>query len=493
MYDTEGAVVGGITVSNPGGDQSSLNAAQVPSNLVDGDYDTRWIDASMTSGSAVIELNLATPTQVQKYELYSGGTPEKRDPTAWTVERYNYGVWETVASPSAVVPPVSRGAIYGEYYVQAPPPLPPPPPPPNPPPDPPLPPGGPPPPPIWDAYQIVFTGIKGGTVAESPQLIQLAEIELYTAENQLVTITSAENPGGTNPSSEGPDKLIDGLAGTKWLDEAVEQPDGSLSSTVILRLQDEVRVASYKFTVASDNDRREPTSWQFGVAVADGGFVPLSTVVDGVTTDTYYAITPPPPPRSPPPPLPPPSSPPPPLPPSPPPAAPLPPSHPVARSYQFQFTALRPDQSNYDGVALAEVKLYGFDGVELPLVAAVCIGWVSLNANQDAMDAIDGDLSTKWLDGAIVSTGTSILEVTLEAEAGAAVGAYTLVTGDDVSSGKRDPVSWTFGSSEGGVFSQMDAVTLYVPAVAGLGRNEEYGRFYTIDPLAPPAILRWSA
>ena len=131
-------------------------------------------DKSMTSGSAVIELNLATPTQVAKYELYSGGTPEKRDPTAWTVERYNYGVWETVASPSAVVPPVSRGAIYGEYYVQAPPPVPPPPPPPNPPPDPPLPPGGPPPPPIWDAYQFVFTGIKGGTVAESPQLIQLA-------------------------------------------------------------------------------------------------------------------------------------------------------------------------------------------------------------------------------------------------------------------------------------------------------------------------------
>ena len=62
-------------------------------------------------------------------------------------------------------------------------------------------------------------------------------------------------------------------------------------------------------------------------------------------------------------------------------------------------------------------------GSLLPLVAAVCIGWVSLNANEDAMDAIDGDLATKWLDGAIVSTGTSILEVTLEAEAGAAVGA----------------------------------------------------------------------
>ena len=59
----------------------------------------------------------------------------------------------------------------------------------------------------------------------------------------------------------------------------------ALASTVILRLQDGVRVASYKFIVAADNDRREPTSWQFGVAGADGGFVPLSTVVDGVTTN----------------------------------------------------------------------------------------------------------------------------------------------------------------------------------------------------------------
>ena len=98
---------------------------------------------------------------------------------------------------------------------------------------------------IEDISQIETAKMKCGVVAWS-QLIQLAEIELYTAENQLVTISSAENPGGSNPSSEGPDKLIDGLTGTKWLDEAVEQSDGSLSSTVILRLQDEVRVASWR-------------------------------------------------------------------------------------------------------------------------------------------------------------------------------------------------------------------------------------------------------
>ena len=80
------------------------------------------------------------------------------------------------------------------------------------------------------------------------------------------------------------------------------------------------------------------------------------------------------------------------------------------------------------------------------------------------------------------STTCTVSVFARQVDAGAAVSSYTFVTPDEISSGKRGPVSWKFGAMEGGVFSQLDSVTNYAPAVAGLGRNEEYGRFYMVDP-----------
>ena len=69
----------------------SLNPNQVPANLVDGSTETKWVDASFSSGSSVVELTLPNPTVVKEYVFYTGADPDKRDPTGWTVERLNHG------------------------------------------------------------------------------------------------------------------------------------------------------------------------------------------------------------------------------------------------------------------------------------------------------------------------------------------------------------------------------------------------------------------
>ena len=68
----------------------SLNPNQVPANLVDGSTETKWVDASFSSGSSVVELALPNPTAVKEYVFYTGADPDKRDPTGWTVERLSH-------------------------------------------------------------------------------------------------------------------------------------------------------------------------------------------------------------------------------------------------------------------------------------------------------------------------------------------------------------------------------------------------------------------
>ena len=68
------------------------------------------------------------------------------------------------------------------------------------------------------------------------------------------------------------------------------QADGSILSTVILYLAKEVKVAKYRLVAAADNERRQPVSWEVGIAGTEGGFFPLSTVSEGSAGATYYMV-----------------------------------------------------------------------------------------------------------------------------------------------------------------------------------------------------------
>ena len=142
-------------------------------------------------------------------------------------------------------------------------------------------------------------------------------------------IVQAANPGGVSIDEQGVGNLLTDTLSSKWLDSNITQADGSILSTVILYLGKEVQVAKYRLVAAADNERRQPVSWEVGIAGTEGGFFPLSTVSEGSTGVTYYMVAPPPPPTPPPPqgarhPLPP-------LPPNAPPAPPKPPASPMSR------------------------------------------------------------------------------------------------------------------------------------------------------------------
>ena len=164
-----------------------------------------------------------------------------------------------------------------------------------------MPPGSPPPPPTYDRYQFVFTAIKGYPQVEDPRRVQLAQIELLTADNRPVDIVQAANPGGVSIDEQGAGNLLTDTLTSKWLDSNITQADGSVLSTVILYLAKEVEVTKYRLVAAADNERRQPVSWEVGIAGSEGGFFPLSTVTEGSAGVTYYMVAPPPPPPPPPP------------------------------------------------------------------------------------------------------------------------------------------------------------------------------------------------
>jgi hypothetical protein len=71
------------------------------------------------------------------------------------------------------------------------------------------------------------------------------------------------NPGGSNPSGEGPDKGYDGESSTKWLDfeSAI-----NASSTLVIAFPAPVTFDSYSWVTADDAEGRDPISWRLEVS-----------------------------------------------------------------------------------------------------------------------------------------------------------------------------------------------------------------------------------
>ena len=306
-----------------------------------------------------------------------------------------------------------------------------------------------------------------------------------------------------------PANLVDGSTDTKWTDASF----GSGSSVVELTLPNALVVKEYVFYTGADPDKRDPTGWTVerlnrGTWQTLGSLTGTPPAGRGLPYAPFNMAplpvpSPPPPPRqppcspmpspSPPPPSPPPPSPPPPSPPPippgqaprpPPPGLPPPPTSPDSKTYKFAFDELY-HGGNGDGVALAEVRLYGEGDELLAILGAQCEGCDPLDENELAMQAVDGNSATKWLDAAIANVGVSQLVITLEDSV--TVAAYTFVTADDADSCKRDPISWSFSRvGRNGEEIEIDRIQNYAPAAACLGRNAAYGMIYTVTPPAPP-------
>jgi len=295
---------------------------------------------------------------VGSYRFVAAKSTEKRDPISW---RFGYRdgsdnfVLLSEVFGATAPDPVQGQAVFYEAYptfmppsppaIPSPPTSPPPPPyhPPSVPPPlipspspqpPPLPPGEarapekpppPPPPPSATVWEFIFTGVRG----KFTDGVQLAEVYLYDADGDNLTVAIASNPGGDQSLNlfQTANKAVDGILENRWLDTSILKPDGSCcdSATLQLTLSEAASVGSYRFVAAKSTEKRDPISWRFGYRDGSDNFVLLSEVFGATAPDpvqgqaVFYEAYPtfmPPSPPSPPPPFPSP-------PPSPPPAVPI--------------------------------------------------------------------------------------------------------------------------------------------------------------------------
>ena len=195
---------------------------------------------------------------------------------------------------------------------------------------------------------------------------------------------------------------------------ASQRRRGKLFAGTIVAADAPAAVKQYELFTASTPFSRDPVSWSFGIVLAGyESLVILQNVTNAPTPGgndarftSYGNFTvlydspslPPssPPPLPPSPPALPPSPPASPSPPSLPPSMPYPPSPPMGTSYAFLFTGMEGGPFT-DAVHLSEIKLYGLDGAQLPVVRATNPGGV-FTADEGPMNLIDGNLQNKWLD-----------------------------------------------------------------------------------------------
>ena len=152
-----------LAATNPVG---SSPRQRGPANLIDGDSSTKWLDENLRDQSwlgrvttppasaihSILRLELAQPTQVLSYELFTANDQIQRDPVSWEVGYWTKaGGFLSVSAVTDFEPTLLRRMSYGLTHTIFPPPPPPPPAqppsPPNPPPSPPSPPSPPGPPP----------------------------------------------------------------------------------------------------------------------------------------------------------------------------------------------------------------------------------------------------------------------------------------------------------------------------------------------------------
>ena len=83
--------------------------------------------------------------------------------------------------------------------------------------------------------------------------VQLSQITFFDGTAQL-PVLSVENPGGSNPMSEGPGNLVDGSMDTKWFDHNARP--------LVCQLHGCWKLEGYSFATANDYDGRDPVRWR---------------------------------------------------------------------------------------------------------------------------------------------------------------------------------------------------------------------------------------
>jgi gliding motility-associated-like protein len=117
---------------------------------------------------------------------------------------------------------------------------------------------------LYKFARIVFSDVKSFGSANS---IQVAEWRWLTGNTVISQSgTTVTNPGGSNPSGEGPQNIYDGNTSSKWLDFNIKL--GNNTSTLQFAFPGQgFEITGYSWTTANDSEERDPRSWKVFMSV----------------------------------------------------------------------------------------------------------------------------------------------------------------------------------------------------------------------------------
>ena len=119
--------------------------------------------------------------------------------------------------------------------------------------------------PTSDTYRFVFH-LLAETHDDRFHEVSLSEIKLYRPDGTEIELVGATNPGGASldHGREGPSNLVDGEAGTRWLDLQATPPSREVRSVVDVMMKEPAEVASYQLFTAKGVTWFDPVCWDFG-------------------------------------------------------------------------------------------------------------------------------------------------------------------------------------------------------------------------------------
>jgi hypothetical protein len=148
------------------GNSSSPDFEQV-GNAFDSDRTTKYLNrGGVNSG---IEFTYAVPTRLSAFVITTANDVPDRDPTAYRIEGFSAGSWQTLHAGSLALPTArftdSAPVTLPEL-------------------------------PLFTQYRIVFTALRG-----SGQMMQIAELKLFGSQSTPMAVTSTARPVSRTPAA----------------------------------------------------------------------------------------------------------------------------------------------------------------------------------------------------------------------------------------------------------------------------------------------------
>jgi len=226
--------------------RSNYPAGEPPAKVLDGDSGTKYLNFGRENSGFIVTPGAASI--VQSFTMTTANDAAPRDPATWSLWGTNDAIasldnstgladnWTLIASGAASLPddrfalgPVTSFANSTAYA----------------------------------SYKMMYPTLKDAPATNS---MQVADVALYTtpdgtggnvlaASDPILAIHAG--PDSRYPGAESPDKVIDGDAGSKYLNF------GKLNSGFIVTpAMGSTIVDSFQITTANDSPPRDPASWE---------------------------------------------------------------------------------------------------------------------------------------------------------------------------------------------------------------------------------------